>query len=361
MLIGHTQLITSLSFDRKGLLASGSYDNTIKLWNTTTWDLITTLTQRHSKTHLHSDSKVFCLAFNTKNPQLASGSGSLDHHSINIWDANTGEVLIELFGHTGWVTSLAFDSDNHLATGSVDKTIKIWDAETGELIRTLHGHEDFVECLAFDSENLLASGSKDNTVKLWDIGTGALINNLVSHTHYVKSVAFDRTGLLASGSADKTTKLWNTATGDLVRTLYSQADDMTPIVDHEYWVDYVEHHSEEVTSVAFGRNGLLVTGAWDNATMLWNSTTGVLIGALTMTRAESLKLDFMRKVDVRLFNKNKTCKPEPEETNYSTTKKTIWVKDINLQFTTTVAPNIFVRFLMSAGDIMESMGINVRV
>lgn len=310
VLIGHTQLIVSLAFDGKGLLVSGSHDNTLKLWNTTTWDLITTLTHRHSNTYLYPDSAIFCLALNSRNPQIATGA---QDKSIIIWSLNTGEVLKEILdSHENSVISLAFDSDNHMASGSRDKTIKIWDAETGELIRTLHGHDDFVECLAFDSKNLLASGSKDNTVKLWDIGTGALIRNLVSHTHYVKSVAFDRNDLLASGSADKTTKLWNTATGDLVRTLYGRADVLTPLIG-----GYVDPHPEEVTCVAFDRNGLLVTGALENTTMLWNSTTGVLMGTLTMTRTESFKQEFMRKVDVRLYGK--TC--GIEETNDLTTKR----------------------------------------
>ncbi len=72
-----------------------------------------------------------------------------------------------LTGHGEGVWSVAFASNNVLASGSDDKTIRLWDANTGYLLKTLEGHLVNVLQVTFDSNNLLASGSDDGTIKLW--------------------------------------------------------------------------------------------------------------------------------------------------------------------------------------------------
>ncbi len=72
-----------------------------------------------------------------------------------------------LSGHGSWVRSVAFDSNDILASGSDDYTIKLWNKNTGGLLRTLSGHGSWVRSVAFDSNDILASGSLDGTIKLW--------------------------------------------------------------------------------------------------------------------------------------------------------------------------------------------------
>ena len=72
-----------------------------------------------------------------------------------------------LSGHGDYVESVAFDSNDILASGSGDRTIKLWNKNTGDLLRTLSGHGDVVFSVAFDSNDILASGSSDFTIKLW--------------------------------------------------------------------------------------------------------------------------------------------------------------------------------------------------
>lgn len=64
-----------------------------------------------------------------KESVLASGSGD---KSIIVWNTRTGQAVKKLTGHTNTVRSVAFSEDGKsLASGSYDKTVRIWDSETG--------------------------------------------------------------------------------------------------------------------------------------------------------------------------------------------------------------------------------------
>jgi hypothetical protein len=134
--------------------------------------------------------------------------------TVKLWDARTGAELRTLRGHMDGVTSVAFAAHGQvLASGSWDG-VKLWDARTGAELRTLRGHTIGVTSVAFTADGqVLASASGDETVKLWDAPTGQELRTLRGHTQWVTSVAFAADGqVLASASYDDTVKLWDTRT-----------------------------------------------------------------------------------------------------------------------------------------------------
>ncbi|MEG4518497.1 MULTISPECIES: WD40 domain-containing protein [unclassified Microcoleus] len=78
---------------------------------------------------------IWSVAVCLDNQLLASGSGD---RTIRLWNLQTGSCLNVLHKHTSWVTSVSFSPDGQfLISGSDDRTLKVWDIATGFCIQTL--------------------------------------------------------------------------------------------------------------------------------------------------------------------------------------------------------------------------------
>lgn len=247
-------MVNCVAFDPSGgMLASGSDDNTVKLWDVTTGKLLRSLIG-------HQDA-VKCLAFDPIRKLLVSGS---EDGTAMVWDSNNGELLKTIDVCDNVVYSVAFDPQGPtLACGSSESSVKLWDLTRDRGPNIFHGHRGSVYSVGFDSQGtMLVSGGNDCTVKMWHAPKCELLWTLKDHRSTVLSVAFNPQGtILASSSEDKTVKLWDATNGKLLRTL--------------------EGHTGIVDIVAFSPDGrLLASKGNDDTIRLWNCQTWETVAIL---------------------------------------------------------------------------------
>jgi WD40 repeat protein len=228
---GHKATIWELIFNKDGrYLVSASDDKTIRVWNTSTGEVVRVL---RANIGAGNEGKIIAAALSPDNRLLAVGGwmGPSKHYElidlgrIRLFDFQTGEIQGLLKGHTDVILGLSFSPDaNQLISSSADKTARIWDVHTRKTLHELKGHTDFIYGAAFSPDGSLAvTGSNDDTLKLWNAKSGALIKTLKGHTEDVRSLAFTPEGrYLLSGSLDKTVRLWSGKTGDFIKVLATQ-------------------------------------------------------------------------------------------------------------------------------------------
>jgi WD40 repeat protein len=171
---------------------------------------------------------VMSVAFSPDGLLLASGSVD---STVILWDTATGRQLRTLKGHAGPVAAVTFSPDGQwVASAGEDNVVKLWEVATERNQLTLSAKQKegalpgFTTVAFSPNGRLLAAGNKDNKIRVWEAGNGHDVSTLdpqagPDQVLGVTAVAFSPDGqLLVTGHADGVVKLWQT-TGRELRTL----------------------------------------------------------------------------------------------------------------------------------------------
>jgi len=216
--VGHTDRARSLALSPDGrILATGSFDRHIFLWDARTGVQIAALPSPHERS-------IIQIAYSPDGRFLAAGDAG---GMVSLWDVAKRSLLYPpRIEHESVVIGLTFSPDSRLlAAGDFDGHLAIWDVTTGELLRTVaDAHDGWTLSLAFSPDGqTLATGGADGRIQLWDISTLAAGSDeplrtrypaIPAHDYWVTSLLYTAEGAtLISGSADRTVRFWNATTG----------------------------------------------------------------------------------------------------------------------------------------------------
>ncbi|GAA0615966.1 WD40 repeat domain-containing protein [Streptomyces crystallinus] len=295
-LTGHTSWVSSAVFSPDGnTLASASDDGTIRLWDVRN----PSRPQPLGAPLTGHDGTIYLLAFRPDGRTLASAG---EDHTVRLWDVadpRRPKALGALTGHTAAARCVAFSPDGRtLVAGGDDGSIRLWNTadplQPAPIGTGLTGHTGTVHSVAFSPDGrTLASGGADDTIRLWSIAdprdAAPLGTPLTGHTGAVWSVAFSPDGTkLAAASADSTASLWNVS------------DPAYPSQVGEP----LAGSSGEMYALGFSPDGrTLATGSGDSKVRLWSIPTSDMIGRIGAFRPDGRVLaTAARDHRVRLWN-----------------------------------------------------------
>ncbi|ETO16699.1 WD repeat-containing protein [Reticulomyxa filosa] len=243
----HHDAITNIRFSADcSKIVSTSYDNTACIYDILSWN----------KFKFSKDTLI--------------GSTLQDFHqmevlsTIQLWDVESGQELMKLKGHEGWIFDVNFSSDGkHIVSGSADNTIRIWDVNNGKEIKQLIGHSNGVNSVQFSPDGqMIVSSSYDNTIGIWNVKTGKRLKQLTGHSDFVWRARFSPNGrFIVSCSRDKTIQIWDVESKEQLKIL--------------------KGHSSVITDVQYFPDGQTIVSCSNDKTIcLWDVKTGYEIQKL---------------------------------------------------------------------------------
>ena len=183
-IIGHGDRIRKLSFAPSGkMLASGSEDGTVKIWDTATWQLVRSIEGR-----AESPPKVMAVRYSSDGKKLAVGRAG---GPFQLCD-DSGKVVLGLGGDQEHVWDIAFSPDGkHIATVRAN-FVDVWNAETGARAKSIEVSDNQLWCVAYspDSKWVATGGFEPDVVRITNVELGTPGQTLKGFRSFAGSLAF---------------------------------------------------------------------------------------------------------------------------------------------------------------------------
>jgi WD40 repeat protein len=295
-----------------------------------------------------------------------------------LWDANSGEVLAKLEGHSDLITGAIQLRDGRLLSADACGDLRLWDSDSGKCLAILEGHTEVVGGVfqLQDGRFLSWSGSRpppitgnvsfwhnfddiggsgDGTLRIWSSDSGKCLTILEGHSDKIEGATQLKNGRILSWSSDCTLRLWDANSGDCLSIFEGHSGGVSgaiQLMDAKVlsWGDTLrlwdadtgqclatlEGHTTEIQGAQQLEDGRILSwgsGAWsgtenrwanDGTLRLWDADTGQQLGTWFIEQAASetpelwqayIEASFPHKIDAGSFKNGIRCCFMDTETN----------------------------------------------
>nr|XP_032812535.1 WD repeat-containing protein 17 isoform X1 [Petromyzon marinus] len=272
--LGHVETIFDCKFkpDDPSLLATASFDGTVKVWDinsmravhtspgnegviySLSWapadlNCIAGATSRNgafiwdikkgkiiTRFNEHGKNGIFCIAWSHKDSKRIATCSADGYCIIRTVD---GKVL-HRYRHPAAVFGCDWSQNNKdmIATGCEDRSVRVYYLATSseQPLKVFTGHTAKVFHVRWSPlrEGILCSGSDDGTVRIWDYTQDACISVLAGHQAPVRGLMWspEVPYLLASGSWDYSIRVWDTRDSTCLDTVADHGADVYGLTCH---------------------------------------------------------------------------------------------------------------------------------
>ena len=201
---GHTAGISDVAWHwSNDYVCTASDDKTVKVWDCATGKVLMTLGSWNQYDVVDShNSEVVCIDSNVNGNLIASGSSDM---TVRLWDVRSGKRVQTIEAHSEKISSISFNWDGtEFVTSSYDGITRLWDTGTGLCLKSmvpppksqLDSSVFNATCARFSANGkYILSGVMDSSVRLWNIGLGKCVRTYSGghlNERYASTVAFDK-------------------------------------------------------------------------------------------------------------------------------------------------------------------------
>ena len=229
---GHADLVRAVAFSADGTRLAAAGGAAGHVGEVRIWDVQQTPAKTIATIQGHKDA-ILSVAFSPDSSIIATGSYD---KLVKLWDAATGKELRTLKEHSDAVYSVAFlPGGTQLVSGAGDRTLKIWDVQRGSRLFTISDALDAIYAVAVHpSGSRLSAAGADRMIRTWTWNadsapaagpSATLVTSMFAHGDAVLGLAYSPDGMtLVSAGADRTIKIWDSSSLAVKRLLEPQPD-----------------------------------------------------------------------------------------------------------------------------------------
>lgn len=276
---GHSECVDCVAFSNdSSLVASLSYDHSIRIWHADTGDCIREL---RGWSDPRPSPQQQTLPFNFSNFIFSHDSSYVafviaSEATFWLWSVDTGECVHEFTCDEG-VNSLAFSPDSSLIASASGENVVLWSVDTSDCVSEFM-HQETIIALAFSHNSSLIASASDETIHLWTVDTGECIRTVENCLESVSVLAFSHDSSLIASSFGNIIWLWRVNTGERVHELHAneghQIDKMSFTSDGLHLVTNIgtirlPDGDHNVCFDGYGFNGDYSWITWNGNNLIW--------------------------------------------------------------------------------------------